>query len=363
MKNRNRICCEYCGFTLAEVLITIGILGVVAALVLPSFMTNLRERQMSERQVNIVQKVTHSMEHMRATGKLTNYSSTEEFVNELKKHLKIAKICDNSHLRDCWPTAAITDSKGNELDINEVKKGSNLNLKTETNNVGIILADGAHIILNYNPAKGYFDVGDRVTARSITLPVGEKKTKDYAYTTSVTDSVAFIMDVNGKTKPNKMQEKEKLYDIRALNCNKLFGCDIKYDGECLQYLGTAEDAFYSVSNYNKNGYYNPNWDNSYSERPYNGRIYDGKVLIEIIEGDISDFDAMCKYYGYSSAYYNPKSGINASTFQLLTRMISNAEFINALKGDFTTARSAVQKYLSGRASYDNTIIKLPVVCK
>ena len=327
MKNRNRICREYCGFTLAEVLITIGILGVVAAIVLPSFMANLRERQMSERQVNIVQKVTHSMEHMRATGKLTNYSSTEEFVNELKKHLKIAKICDNSHLRDCWPTAAITDSKGNELDINEVKKGSNLNLKTETNNVGIILADGAHIILNYNPAKGYFDVGDRVTARSITLPVGEKKTKDYAYTTSVTDSVAFIMDVNGKTKPNKMQEKEKLYDIRALNCNKLFGCDIKYDGECLQYLGTAEDAF------------------------------------ETIEGDISDFDAMCKYYGYSSAYYNPKSGINASTLQLLTYMTSNAEFINASKGDFTTAKSAVAKYISGKATYNNTIIKLPVVCK
>ena len=181
------------GFTLAEVLITLGIIGVVAAITLPTLITNINERRNSERQANIAQKVTQAMETMRAHGLLnTQYASTEAFVDELQKYLKISKRCDKDHLTDCWPTEKITMADGEELEVSKAKTGKHLSLDTETNNVGLILADGAPIILNYNPEAPAIDVGDNVKWVS-GLP---------QYTTTVTGAIDFVMDVNGSRSPN-----------------------------------------------------------------------------------------------------------------------------------------------------------------
>ena len=75
-------------FTLAEVLITLGIIGVVAAVALPALITNINDRAKSERQANIAQKITQAMEQMRAHGELVQYSSTDEFVNAVKSNAK-----------------------------------------------------------------------------------------------------------------------------------------------------------------------------------------------------------------------------------------------------------------------------------
>ena len=77
-------------FTLAEVLITLGIIGVVAAITLPALIENVTERKNSERHANIVYKVTQAMDIMKAHGELSGtYPSTEAFVDELQKYLKI----------------------------------------------------------------------------------------------------------------------------------------------------------------------------------------------------------------------------------------------------------------------------------
>ena len=82
------------GFTLAEVLITLGIIGVVASITLPTIISDINIRANSERQANIAQKVTQAMEQMRAHGLLnTQYASTDAFVDELQKYLKVAKRC------------------------------------------------------------------------------------------------------------------------------------------------------------------------------------------------------------------------------------------------------------------------------
>ena len=49
-------------FTLAEVLITLGIIGVVAAITMPTVIANINERVNSERQANIAQNITQAME-------------------------------------------------------------------------------------------------------------------------------------------------------------------------------------------------------------------------------------------------------------------------------------------------------------
>ena len=181
------------GFTLAEVLITHGVIGVVAAITLPTLFTNITGYVNAKRQENIGQKFTKAMETMRAHGLLnTQYASTEAFVDELQKYLKISKRCDKDHLTDCWPTEKITMADGEELEVSKAKTAANLSLDTETNNVGLILADGAPIILNYNPEAPAIDVGDKVKWVS-GLP---------QYTTTVTGAIDFVMDVNGSRSPN-----------------------------------------------------------------------------------------------------------------------------------------------------------------
>ena len=219
--NNNYVLKNTCktAFTLAEVLITLGIIGVVAALTLPSVIVNINERRNTEREVNIAQKITQAMEHMRATGTLVQYNSTEDFINEFKKHIKINKICDKDHLIQCWPTDKVIDKQGKEFDVSKAKTGKWLNLDTETNNVGLVLTDGAVLILNYDPSKPGYDVGDKIATHKRDFPVGGNKTKEYTYTSDVTNAIAYVTDVNGTGKPNRETDKNsgKNFDIRSFN--------------------------------------------------------------------------------------------------------------------------------------------------
>ncbi|MEI3270753.1 MAG: type II secretion system protein [Candidatus Gastranaerophilaceae bacterium] len=214
-------------FTLAEVLITLGVIGVVAALTMPTLLKNIAERSNSEAQANLAQKITKSMDLMRADGGLERtYNSTDEFVDEFSKYIKISTRCDADHIADCWPTKTVTTSDGETYDVSKAKTGKNLNLKdNKSNNVGIILADGATLILTYNPNAGIIGDGDTVTPSFADLPIGFGRTKKFAYTTSVTDSIDFVMDVNGFKGPNSEARNGKQYDIRSFKVAKFSkGC-------------------------------------------------------------------------------------------------------------------------------------------
>ena len=203
-------------FTLAEVLITIGIIGVVAVLVLPSFIQDMSERINSNRQANIAQKITKSVELMAVNGDYTGITNTEEFVNKLSKYLKIAKVCDKDHLEECWPTKEITTAKGEKFQIKNAKTSKDLHVKGNTDNVGLILADGATLIMSFNPDAEPIPAEKSFTASTKALPVGENKTKDFAYTSNATGAIDFVMDVNGKTGPNAENDIEgHYYDIRS----------------------------------------------------------------------------------------------------------------------------------------------------
>ena len=214
---RSGYCFKRVAFTLAEVLITLGVIGVVAALTMPTLLKNIAERSNSEAQANLAQKITKSMDLMRADGGLERtYNSTDEFVDEFSKYIKISTRCDADHIADCWPTKTVTTSDGKTFDVSKAKTGKNLNLKdNKSNNVGIILADGATLILTYNPNAGIIGDGDTVTPSFADLPIGFGRTKKFAYTTSVTDPIDFVMDVNGFKGPNSEARNGKQYDIRS----------------------------------------------------------------------------------------------------------------------------------------------------
>ncbi len=252
-------------FTLAEVLITLGVIGVVAALTMPTLLKNIAERSNSEAQANLAQKITKSMDLMRADGGLERtYNSTDEFVDEFSKYIKISTRCDADHIADCWPTKTVTTTDGETYDVSKAKTGKNLNLKdNKSNNVGIILADGATLILTYNPNAGIIGDGDTVTPSFADLPIGFGRTKKFAYTTSVTSSIDFVMDVNGFKGPNSEARNGKQYDIRSFKVAKFSkgGCagkDISGIG-CVQQLPSYSPIKAGSDEMEK---WDPNWKNS-----------------------------------------------------------------------------------------------------
>ena len=184
---------------------------------MPTLLKNIAERSNSEAQANLAQKITKSMDLMRADGGLERtYNSTDEFVDEFSKYIKISTRCDADHIADCWPTKTVTTTDGETYDVSKAKTGKNLNLKdNKSNNVGIILADGATLILTYNPNAGIIGDGDTVTPSFADLPIGFGRTKKFAYTTSVTNSIDFVMDVNGFKGPNSEARNGKQYDVRS----------------------------------------------------------------------------------------------------------------------------------------------------
>ena len=235
-----------CAFTLAEVLITLGIVGVVAALTLPQLITNINERVYSTRQANTAYKVTQATDKMKSLGLLNgSYKTTDEFVDELQKHLKVIKRCSANNIADCWPTEKVTTSDGEEFEVSKAKTGKNLNIVSNTSdNVGLVLADGASIILTYNQTSSGMDEGEAVTAQLKSLPVGFGKSKDFAYTTNTTGAIDFVMDVNGKNGPNSETRGDKQYDIRSFKLARFsIGCDVKIpEIGCIVDLGTSYDC-------------------------------------------------------------------------------------------------------------------------
>ena len=231
IKKRNAV---RCAMTLAEVLIVIGVIGVVAALTVPTLVGEINERMNTEKQVNIVDKVTKAMEMMKVHGDLGKFDSTEQFVDSLQKYLKISKRCDSDHLTECWPTNTVRNMADKVFDVSTAKTGDKLGFKTRTEDktVGLILVDGSSIILTYDTSSMGKEQMDRSKASPMTLPIGSKNKTYPGYTTDVTSAIAFVMDVNGNAGPNSEALNGKQYDIRSFR-GAHFGTDADAGSGCL----------------------------------------------------------------------------------------------------------------------------------
>jgi len=98
-------------FTLAEVLITLAIIGVVAALTIPSVVTNYQNQEIETRlkstystlsNVTKLDILEHGFTNTWNYGISGNASSSENFINTyMFPYLKIAKNCGRSTTSDC----------------------------------------------------------------------------------------------------------------------------------------------------------------------------------------------------------------------------------------------------------------------
>ena len=82
------------GFTLAEVLITLGIIGVVCTLTVPTLIQHYNTRAWSTAATVFDRKLEDALKTMNAQQTLAGHTSTESFVEELSSHFKTNKICN-----------------------------------------------------------------------------------------------------------------------------------------------------------------------------------------------------------------------------------------------------------------------------
>ena len=209
-------------FTLAEVLITLGIIGVVAALTMPALITNIQDRIQAKRIENINQKLSKVTDKMAVQSGLTGYGTTMAFVQEMSKHMKIAKICDNEHLAECWPTQEVTlNDEGKTWEIAKTKNAKTLKISTNAEDwadtVGIVTGDGTGMILSYNK-KCEFNVDD----------VGLKYDSSTGKSNSLV-CLSGVYDWNGSSKPNKLKK-----DVTTLGMATGLGaeCAFEIGGKC-----------------------------------------------------------------------------------------------------------------------------------
>ncbi len=212
-------------FTLAELLITLGIIGTVAAIVMPSLLNNINDRVNAEKIRSTKYKFTKATDHMKSLGLIGPYSSTDAFVDELQKYFKIAKRCDANHLKACWPYDTVKLEDGKEWDIANTKTGKQLKMKDDdthdysSDNVGIITADGTPMILSYNKIC---EALDPMKTYSWSTSNGKPESNATA------GCVAAVFEINGNGRPNTFRK-----DIIAFNANGLgSSCALEIDGKC-----------------------------------------------------------------------------------------------------------------------------------
>ena len=212
-------------FTLAEVLITLGIIGVVAALTLPALLTNIQSKVRAERSRSVQYKFSLATEKMARLNLIGPYDSTDAFVDELQKHLKISKRCNASNLRGCWPYDTVDLGNGKTWDISKTKTGRQFGMNNDddndytSDNVGIVTADGTPMILSYNKKCKAIDSLEKLSWTT---------TDNKPLSNASASCVAAVYEINGTGKPNKLSN-----DVVLFNANKLGNaCAIELDGKC-----------------------------------------------------------------------------------------------------------------------------------
>ena len=208
------------GFTLAEVLITLGIIGIVAALTLPAFISNVQGRIQAKRVENINQKLSKVTDKMAVQSGLIGYPDTMAFVQEMKKHMSIAKVCDNSHLSECWGTTEVDVGKDKPWEISKTKTAKTLKIGEPDNwadTVGIVTADGTPMILSY-------DKNCNFDPNNAGLQYNQSSGKSNSLV-----CLSGVFDWNGGAKPNKLGD-----DVITLGMASGLGsnCAVKIGSLC-----------------------------------------------------------------------------------------------------------------------------------
>ena len=196
-------------FTLAEVLITLAIIGIVAALTITTLIQNFQQEAWDTASEVFQRKLEESLKVMNVQGTLAGYTTTEAFVDELSKHIKITRICDNDDITTCFADKVTWGTENEEVEMADVKRASHFGQDSwGTNTVGVQFANGVNAVLAYNPECVQNQFSNQITG---------------------TSCLAILYDVDGFKNPNTQNK-----DLRSINVSSLGGssCSFEVGGIC-----------------------------------------------------------------------------------------------------------------------------------
>lgn len=219
------------GFTLAEVLITLAIIGTIAAILFPSILANYTERTFNARRQALHARMSQAMAELAdkfpnyedancdaATGRCTDVASALKFISEgLSKTYKISAICDYDTISSCDIPETVTKVDGSKFNLKARSKtfityiphvmhrnfynpAVVQNIEYDTNSAAFMTKNGESVLLFFNPrckAKEAYTTISRMELEGGII----YKTSD-AYM-----CVNMVYDLNGgKKKPNRIGE-------------------------------------------------------------------------------------------------------------------------------------------------------------
>ena len=212
------------GFTLAETLVALAIIGIIAAMVLPGVVKNYQTKSWSIAKDLFEKKLDIAMKVMNTEGTLTGYQTTEAFINELKKHIKITNICSDTKITNCFPKEVVWTEGEDAVEItSSAVTYSDDNDEDWAETLGVQFVNGVEALIAYN-----------------------KNCTDDPYNNQfapISECIGIIYDVSGGKKPNTNGK-----DLASVNVSSVggdSGCVYKLsDGTCFTKILSSSEYGY-----------------------------------------------------------------------------------------------------------------------
>ena len=188
-------------FTLAEALMTLAIIGIIAMLVIPTVVTSFKTKIWNSANETFTKKLDNAIQDMHTQNTLGGHQDTMSFVAELSKNFKINKICANDEIISCFEDTIYWDDE--QVDMSKIKDAADLGQDDwETETVGVMFANGVTGVIAYNPDCDFDNNTDEASTASC---------------------IAILYDVDGFKKPNTLNK-----DIQAINIISIGEADDEY---------------------------------------------------------------------------------------------------------------------------------------
>ncbi len=197
------------GFTLAEVLITLAIIGIVAAITLPSLLVNVNEKAWDAQKKALHARLAQAIGQMNTLGGYGTYTEDEKgtatedtaaesfILDALSKVYKINNVCGPDKLSSCGLPSKITT----------LNAASEINFPTKMSELNEKLLNGNHITgEDGDMADTKAAAFETVNGESIAVFYNPLCSSDATVAHYVQNKmcVNFIYDLNGSEGPNQI---------------------------------------------------------------------------------------------------------------------------------------------------------------
>ena len=141
---------------MAEVLITLGVIGIVAALTIPSLVSKINDKVVENQKKVMNSKIVQGLNMLNSqeNGLTKSYANSEEFVQALSKYMKISTICSKDELNKCLGYDKVNYDKNGEtkdVELTSITTASKLKLEDGfLDPAGFVMGDGTPIIVSWN---------------------------------------------------------------------------------------------------------------------------------------------------------------------------------------------------------------------